>query len=135
MSEKLFESAKAAMSKAYCPYSQFPVGASVLTASGAMYSGCNVENASYPEGHCAETSAIAHMISATDTPEERVITEVAVIAANQIAVTPCGGCRQRLREFGRADTKVHLCGPDGIIRTVTLGDLLPESFGFDGPPQ
>lgn len=130
MTDQLFDAAKAAMVNAYCPYSEFPVGASILTATGAVFAGCNVENASYPEGNCAETSAIAHMVAATRLPKERIIVEVAVIAAKQDAVPPCGGCRQRLREFGRADTKIHLCGPKGIVRTLTLEHLLPESFSL-----
>ena len=123
----LFEAARAAMARAHVPYSQFPVGAAIRTDTGAVFSGCNIENASYPEGWCAETSAIAHMVMAG----ERRIAEVAVIATKMPRVTPCGGCRQRLREFGSAATRVHLCDNDGVVETVTLGDLLPKAFELE----
>ncbi len=123
----LFEAARAAMRHAHAPYSKFPVGAAILTGSGKVYSGANIENASYPEGWCAETSAIAHMVMAGETN----IAAVAVIAEKMPRITPCGGCRQRLREFGSADTLVHLCDASGVVETVTLGDLLPKSFSFE----
>ena len=85
-----------------------------------------MENASYPEGWCAETSAIAHMVMAG----ERKIAEVAVVAEKMPRITPCGGCRQRLKEFGSAETLVHLCDANGIVETVTLGDLLPKAFAL-----
>lgn len=122
----LFEAARAAMRNAYAPYSKFPVGAAILTDSGKVFSGANMENASYPEGWCAETSALAHMVMAG----ERKIAEVAVIAEKMPRVTPCGGCRQRLKEFGTADTLVHLCDATGVVETVRLGDLLPKAFEF-----
>jgi cytidine deaminase len=120
----LFEAACAAMQKAYAPYSKFPVGVAIRTDTGAVFTGCNIENASYPEGWCAETSAIAHMVMAG----ERKIAEVAVVAEKMARITPCGGCRQRLREFGTAETLVHLCDPSGVVETVKLGDLLPKAF-------
>ena len=123
----LFGAARAAMDKAHVPYSRFPVGAAILTDTGRVFAGANIENASYPEGWCAETSAIAHMVMAG----ERRIAEVAVIAANMPRVTPCGGCRQRLREFGTAATRIHLCDGDGVVDTVTLGDLLPKAFELE----
>lgn len=122
----LFEAARAAMRNAYAPYSKFPVGAAILTDSGKVFSGANMENASYPEGWCAETSALAHMVMAG----ERKIAEVAVIAEKMPRATPCGGCRQRLKEFGTADTLVHLCDATGVVETVRLGDLLPKAFEF-----
>ena len=121
---ELFEAARAAMLRAYAPYSKFPVGAAVRTESGAVYAGCNVENASFPEGWCAETSAIAQMIAAG----ERRITEIAVVAEKMARITPCGGCRQRLKEFSSAETLVHLCDAVGVVETVRLGDLLPHAF-------
>jgi cytidine deaminase len=124
--EELFKAAKEAMRSAHAPYSQFPVGAALLTGGGKVFAGCNVENASYPEGWCAETSAIAQMIAAG----ERTIAEVAVIAEKMPRITPCGGCRQRLREFGAAETLVHLCDASGVVETVTLGELLPMSFAL-----
>jgi cytidine deaminase len=121
---ELFEAARAAMAKAHVPYSRFPVGAALRTESGRVFAGCNIENASYPEGWCAETSAIAHMVMAG----ERRIAEVAVVAEKMVRITPCGGCRQRLKEFATAATPVHLCDADGVVETVTLGDLLPKAF-------
>ena len=123
---ELFEAARAAMRNAHVPYSSFPVGAAIRGESGEIYSGCNIENASYPEGWCAETSAIAHMVMAG----ERAIAEVAVMAEKMPRITPCGGCRQRLKEFGSAATRVHLCDATGIVETVTLGDLLPKAFAL-----
>ena len=94
---------------------------------GRIFAGANVENASYPEGNCAEASALAAMVAAG----ERRIVEVLVVAAGERLCTPCGGCRQRLCEFGAPDTLVHLCDPGGLRRTVTLGELLPLSFALD----
>jgi cytidine deaminase len=125
-SAELFEAARAAMRNAYAPYSEFPVGAAIRTDTGKVFAGANMENTSYPEGWCAEVSAIAHMVMAG----ERKIAEVAVIAEKMPRITPCGGCRQRLTEFGTAATLVHLCDETGIVETVTLGDLLPKAFAF-----
>lgn len=125
-SVELFEAARAAMRNAYAPYSKFPVGAAILTDGGKVFAGANMENASYPEGWCAEVSAIAHMVMGG----ERRIKEVAVIAEKMPRITPCGGCRQRLKEFGTSDTLVHLCDATGVVETVTLGDLLPKAFEF-----
>lgn len=122
--------ARQTMARAYAPYSDFPVGAVLRGAGGGLYAGCNVENASYPEGWCAETSAIAAMVAAG----ERRIVEVVVMAQGEALCTPCGGCRQRLREFAGADTPVHVCGPEGVRRTMTLGELLPYGFGPENLP-
>jgi cytidine deaminase len=127
MSADLIEAAIAAMAKAYVPYSSFPVGAALRGAGGGIYSGCNVENAAYPQGCCAEASAISAMVLAG----ERRILEVAVAGTGEMLVTPCGGCRQRLREFAADDVLIHICGPQGLRRSVTLGELLPLSFGPD----
>lgn len=127
MSADLIEAAIAAMANAYAPYSNFSVGAAVRGASGRIYAGCNVENAAYPEGWCAETSAIAALVAAGETR----IAEVAVAGPGDRLVTPCGGCRQRLREFAADDVAVHICGPEGLRKTVSLGELLPLSFGPD----
>ena len=115
----------AAREAAYAPYSGFPVGAAVRAESGAIYRGCNVENAAYPEGICAEASAIVAMVMAG----ERRITEVAVAGGGDELCTPCGGCRQKLREFAADSVPILVCGPDGLRQRFTLADLLPASFG------
>jgi xanthosine phosphorylase len=125
--QDLFEAARAAFENAHAPYSAFRVGAAVRTASGRVFAGANVENASYPEGNCAEASALAAMVAAG----ERTFAEALVLAAGERLCTPCGGCRQRLAEFAGPDVPIHLCGPDGLRRTVTLGELLPMSFSLD----
>jgi cytidine deaminase len=121
----LLAAAEAARANAYAPYSKFQVGAAVRAASGAIFAGANVENAAYPVGTCAEAGAIAAMIAAG----ERVIVEVLVTGPGPDAITPCGACRQRIREFAAPDTKIHAAGPDGITMSFTLAALLPEAFG------
>ena len=117
--------ARAAMKNAYAPYSRFKVGAAVRGESGRLYAGCNVENAAYPQGWCAEASAIAAMVMAGETR----IVEAAVMGGGETPCTPCGGCRQKLHEFAGGDLPIHVCGPEGLRRTVTLGELLPLAFG------
>ena len=109
---------------AYAPYSGYQVGAAVRGKSGKIYTGVNVENAAYPEGTCAEAGAIAAMII----DGEREIAEVAVAGPAGAVITPCGGCRQKIREFARPDVKIHSCDPEGVKQTVTIGDLLPHAF-------
>ncbi|MER2534889.1 MAG: cytidine deaminase [Rhizobiaceae bacterium] len=123
----LFLAAKAAMQKAYAPYSKFPVGAALRTDDGKIFTGANIEVASYPEGWCAETTALGHWRMGGGGR----ITEIAVIAERMPRVTPCGGCRQRLAEFTRPDTKLHLCDMTGVVETVTMGDMLPYGFAGD----
>ena len=130
MMDTLLELARQALHKAYVPYSRLPVGAVVRGASGQLYAGCNVENAAYPLGCCAETAALAAMVMGGET---RLI-EAAVMGQGETLITPCGGCRQRLREFADSDTPVHLCNPEGIRQTVTLGELLPLAFGPEQLP-
>lgn len=125
MDEAMLNLARAAMQKAHAPYSGFRVGAVVKGANGKLYAGCNVENAAYPEGWCAETTAIAAMVM----DGESKIAEIAVMGGGDALVTPCGGCRQRIREFAAGDTPIHICSPGEVRKTVTLGDLLPLSFG------
>lgn len=125
MDQRLFAAASAAMERAYAPYSKFQVGAAILAGNGRIYSGCNVENAAYPNGNCAETSAIAAMV--LDGAQQ--IREIVVIGRGDLLCTPCGGCRQRIREFAAPDTRIHVCGPEGLRRTFTRDELLPESFG------
>jgi len=126
VSHHLFEAATAAMAKAHAPYSRFPVGAAIRTADGRIYAGANIEIASYPEGWCAETTALGHYVMGGGGQ----ITEIAVVAERIARITPCGGCRQRLAEFAGADAKLHLCDEKGIVETVQLGDMLP--YGFQG---
>lgn len=124
ISHTLFQSAQTASDKCHAPYSNFPVGAAILAENGEVYAGANIEIASFPEGWCAETTAIGHMIM----DGQNKIIEVAITAKNLDECTPCGGCRQRLAEFGSADTKVHLCDQSGVTKTILLGDLLPLGF-------
>lgn len=125
--DALIAAARDAMAKAYAPYSHFQVGAAVLGEDGAIYAGCNVENAAYPQGACAEANALAAMVLGG----ARRAIAIAVIAKGAELVTPCGGCRQRMREFAGADLEIHLCTADGRVETTTLGALLPRSFGPD----
>jgi cytidine deaminase len=121
----LFDAAKAAHGKAYAPYSRFNVGAALRTPSGAIFSGCNVENAAYPQGACAEAGAIGAMALAG----ERRIAEILVVGDGEGLCTPCGGCRQRIREFADAATPIHVADPEGVRASFTLGELLPHAFG------
>jgi cytidine deaminase len=123
--QKLFAAAEAVRAKAYAPYSNFHVGAAILADDGNIYSGCNVENAAYPIGNCAEASAIAAMLAGG----ARRIARVYVTGPGSAPVTPCGGCRQRLREFADLDVTVISHGVDGEPLVSTLGELLPHSFG------
>ena len=125
--EALFEAAKAIQARAYAPYSGFKVGAAIATPDGKVFTGCNVENAAYPVGTCAEAGAISAMLAAG----ESRIAEIVVMGGGENLVTPCGGCRQRIREFAAGDTPIHIAGPEGIRRSFTLEELLPFSFGPD----
>ncbi len=125
--QALFDAAMAVRRHAYAPYSGFAVGAAVLTPSGAIFSGTNVENAAYPVGTCAEAGAIAAMIAAG----ERQIAEILVLGDGAALTTPCGACRQRIREFAGQDAKIHIAGPAGLRAAFTLADLLPVAFGPD----
>jgi cytidine deaminase len=123
--QELLAAAHAAMVNAYAPYSQFKVGAALRASSGAIYTGANVENVAYPQGQCAEASAIGALVAAG----ERAIAAIAVVAEQVEHCPPCGGCRQRLSEFAAADTPVHLGRPGADPLTMTLSELLPLSFG------
>jgi homotetrameric cytidine deaminase len=123
--QALLRAADAAMRNAYAPYSGFKVGAAVRARSGSIFAGANVENAAYPQGQCAEASALGALVAAG----ESAITAAAVVAERAERCPPCGGCRQRLAEFGSVETPVYLGRPDGAPTTVTLGELLPGSFG------
>ncbi len=123
--DDLLSLARTMMGRAHAPYSKFHVGAALRAEDGSIYGGCNVENAAYPQGWCAEASAIAALVGAG----RRRIVEAVVIGGGEALCTPCGGCRQKLREFAGDDLPIHVCGPEGWRRTLTLGELLPLSFG------
>jgi cytidine deaminase len=120
----LKDAALAVRKNAHAPYSNFLVGAALRRASGAVYVGCNVENVAYPEGTCAEAGAIAAMVAAG----ERELAEVYVVADSPAPVPPCGGCRQKLKEFGTGDVKVTMGTVEGLERETTIGALLPGAF-------
>ena len=123
----LKDAAAAVRMNAHAPYSGFRVGAAVRGASGAIYAGCNVENVAYPEGTCAEAGAIAAMVAAG----ERELTEVYVIADSPVPVSPCGGCRQKLAEFGGGVVRVTMGTTAGEEQVMTLAELLPGAFNTD----
>jgi cytidine deaminase len=121
----LFAAALAAQANAHAPYSNYRVGAAVLTPSGRIFAGCNVENAAYPQGACAEAGAIGAMVAAG----EREIVAVLTVCDGEQLGTCCGGCRQRIREFAKADTPIFAADGNGVRATFTLDQLLPHSFG------
>jgi len=123
--DDLFAAALAVQQNAYAPYSNYRVGAAVLTSSGTIYAGCNVENAAYPQGACAEAGAIAAMCAAG----EREIVAVLTVCDGETLGTCCGGCRQRIREFAALDTPIYAADGTGVRATFTLEGLLPQSFG------
>ena len=125
--EALFAAALAARERAYAPYSGYRVGAALVDEGGRVFAGCNVENAAYPVGTCAEAGAVAAMAAGGS----RRIAAILVLADGPALVAPCGACRQRIREFGIDSTPVHLADTGGVRRTVTLGELLPLAFGPD----
>ena len=127
MSHDLFLAAREAMAKAYAPYSKFPVGAALRTEDGKVFAGANIEVASFPEGWCAETTALGHYVMAGGGR----ITEIAVVAEKMDRITPCGGCRQRLAEFAGPDARLHLCDATGIVQTMTMAEILPLGFAGD----
>lgn len=123
-SQELFKLALAARQKAYIPYSKFAVGAALLSVEGNFYSGCNVENVSYPCGNCAETGAISAMINGGDLQ----ILEILILSEGSELISPCGACRQRIKEFSIPSTLVHLANLSGIQKTCTIEELLPLAF-------
>jgi cytidine deaminase len=127
MSHDLFEAARAAMAFAHAPYSKFPVGAAIRAEDGRIYAGANIENLSFPQGWCAEPTAISHMIMAGN----KKIVEMAVIAEKLPLCPPCGGCRQKIAEFATAKTPIYLCDETGVQKTMTMEELLPHGFATD----
>lgn len=133
--EALFAAASAARDKAHAPYSKFHVGAALLDDTGAIRAGCNIENAAYPEGWCAETTAIGHLVMAGG---RRIAMAVVVAPRIDFAgtpggrfCTPCGGCRQRLAEFAGPDVPVYACDPEGAFQRFTMAELLPAGFSLE----
>ncbi|KQP30152.1 cytidine deaminase [Methylobacterium sp. Leaf469] len=123
--QSLFDAARVARARAYAPYSRFAVGAALRDADGRVHAGCNVENAAYPVGSCAEAGAIAAMVAEGG----RAIRTMLVMGPGPGLVTPCGACRQRIREFATPGAVIHVADDDGIRARFTLGALLPDSFG------
>jgi cytidine deaminase len=123
--ELMLDLARHALANAHAPYSRFRIGACVRSGSGRLYAGCNVENASYPVTQCAEATAIGAMVVAG----ERQIVEVVIVSEGAEPCPPCGRCRQQLAEFASPPTRIHLCGPEGVRLSATLGELLPMAFG------
>jgi cytidine deaminase len=122
----LFDAADLAAQKAYAPYSNFSVGAAIRTTSGNIIAGCNVENAAYPAGTCAEAGAIAAMVAAGETK----IADIAIVGVKSNPCYPCGACRQRIFEFSDAATRIHLRdGATGDAITHSIDALLPNAFG------
>jgi cytidine deaminase len=120
----LLHAATQVRERAYAPYSRFKVGAAIRSASGTIHVGCNVENAAYPQGTCAEGGAISAMIAAGETE----IAEILVIADCPSPVPPCGGCRQKIAEFAGSDVQVTMCTTSGKSMSMSVADLLPGSF-------
>lgn len=122
--DTLYSAAKEAMAKHRATYSDFPVGAAILTADGTIFQGANIEVISYPEGWCAETTALSHYVMGGGGE----ITDICVIAEKKDKCTPCGGCRQRLAEFAPPHAKLHLCDMGGIVETTTIAAIFPHGF-------
>lgn len=122
--DTLFRLASEARGKAYAPYSRFQVGAAVESTAGNVYTGCNVENVSYPIGTCAEESAISAMINGGD----REIRSILIVAGGQELIAPCGACLQRIKEFSTPETTIYLADTKEVKKTLKIQDLLP--FGF-----
>ncbi len=123
--DRLVAAARQARERAYAPYSRFAVGAALLDEQGRIHAGCNIENAAYPQGQCAEATAIGHLVLAGGAR----ILAAAVVGVAEAPVTPCGGCRQRLREFAADDLPIWTADLQVVSGCFTLGQLLPSSFG------
>ena len=124
----MIEAALAARDRAHAPYSRFRVGAALLCERGIVHAGCNVENAAYPEGTCAEAGAVAALVLSGS----RRIRAVVVAADGNAPCTPCGGCRQKIREFAEPGTLVRMVDTSGsVLLECRLDELLPHAFGPD----
>ena len=123
--QTLFEYAREAGENAYVPYSNYRVGSALQSETGRVFSGCNAETANY-KGTCAEAGAIAAMVRAGD----RHIADIVVVGPGDDICTPCGDCRQRIREFSDAATRIHVFTNEGRhLKTYTIDELLPDGFG------
>lgn len=127
--KELFDAACAVRERSYSPYSNYKVGAALRTVDGEVFAACNVENVAYPEGVCAEGGAISMMVAGTTGVPE--ISQIVTVTTGATPGTPCGGCRQKIREFSNESTVIHATTVDGAVRTVTIEELLPDSFGPD----
>lgn len=125
--DELLAAARDAQANAHVPYSQFPVGAALRTAGGRVFVGANIENAAYPEGICAEGSAISAMATAG----EREIDTIVTVCEGDMLATPCGGCRQKIREFATATTRILVADDHGFRKHYSMAELLPDAFGPD----
>lgn len=124
INQEMHARAKAVRANAYAPYSNFSVGACIRTEDDTLIAGCNVENAAYPLAQCAEGAAVTAMVAAG----YKKIKSIAVIGSEDKLTPPCGGCRQKILEFANDDAQVFLCDDNGIVKTVTIGELIPLSF-------
>ena len=125
--QRLWAAARAAQQRAHAPYSRYAVGVAIVDEQGAIHVGCNVENAAYPQGWCAEASALSAMVMAGGTRVRGVL----VLGSGGAWITPCGGCRQKLREFADAELPIVSATAQFLGPAHTLGELLPHSFGPD----
>jgi len=123
--QRLLTASLAARALAHAPYSRYAVGAAILDEHGVVHAGCNVENAAYPQGWCAEATALGAMVMAGGRRAKAVL----VSGPGPDVIAPCGGCRQKLREFGDDQLLVIAADPSGVQHSWTLGELLPASFG------
>ena len=123
--QDLIDAALAVRKNAYARYSNYRVGTALLDERGKMFAGCNVENAAYPQSVCAEAGAISAMVSGG----EYLIDAIVTVCDGDDLSTCCGGCRQKIREFADEQTRIHAAGPEGVRKSYTMNDLLPDSFG------
>ncbi|MBU2878279.1 MULTISPECIES: cytidine deaminase [Alteromonadaceae] len=125
--KKLIQAAKQAQQNSYSPYSNFKVGSAILADNGKVYAGCNIENAAYPLGQCAEAGAIAAMIL----DGGKKIVKILVASPNEKICPPCGGCRQKIKEFADQDTEILMYDTSDNVKTVDISTLLPFAFELD----
>jgi cytidine deaminase len=127
VTDMLFDAARDAMTKYYAPYSKFPVGAAILGDDGQVYKGANIENLAFPQGWCAECTAIGAMVMGG---ASRIV-EIGVVAEKMDYCPPCGGCRQKILEFADEKTLIHVYDAAGAVKTMTMNELLPFGFQTD----